>query len=443
MDMDATYFFVGIKGTGMSSLALILHDKGCKVMGSDIDKYTFTQRGLEQAGIKILPFNADNIKPGMIIVAGNAFNDDQEEIAKAKEMGLKVMRYPEVVEMIIEETTSIGVAGAHGKTSTTGLLAHVMSGVSPTSYLVGDGSGKGTPDARFFVFEADEYRRHFVAYHPDYTIMTNIDFDHPDYFTGIDDVCDAFETLARQTKKGIFAWGEDKNLRKLNANVPIYYYGTEDNDDFVAKNIKRTTTGSSFDVYFHDQFLGNFETHLFGEHNVLNTLAVIAVSYFEKIDLGKVKQELLTFKGVKRRFTEKTVADMVIIDDYAHHPTEIRATLDAARQQYPNKKLIAVFQPHTFTRTIALMDDFAKSLNIADQVYLTDIFGSIRENSGNVSSADLGKKITKGGEVLKLDNMSPLLDYHDAVVIFMGAGDIQKYERVYEQLLSELSLNKN
>ena len=443
MDMDATYFFVGIKGTGMSSLALILHDKGCKVMGSDIDKYTFTQRGLEQAGIKILPFNADNIKPGMIIVAGNAFNDDQEEIAKAKEMGLKVMRYPEVVEMIIEETTSIGVAGAHGKTSTTGLLAHVMSGVSPTSYLVGDGSGKGTPDARFFVFEADEYRRHFVAYYPDYTIMTNIDFDHPDYFTGIDDVCDAFETLARQTKKGIFAWGEDKNLRKLNANVPIYYYGTEDNDDFVAKNIKRTTTGSSFDVYFHDQFLGNFETHLFGEHNVLNTLAVIAVSYFEKIDLGKVKQELLTFKGVKRRFTEKTVADMVIIDDYAHHPHEIRATLDAARQQYPNKKLIAVFQPHTFTRTIALMDDFAKSLNIADQVYLTDIFGSIRENSGNVSSADLGKKITKGGEVLKLDNMSPLLDYHDAVVIFMGAGDIQKYERVYEQLLSELSLNKN
>ena len=443
MDMDETYFFVGIKGTGMSSLALILHDKGCKVMGSDIDKYTFTQRGLEQAGIKILPFNADNIKPGMIIVAGNAFNDDQEEIAKAKEMGLKVMRYPEVVEMIIEETTSIGVAGAHGKTSTTGLLAHVMSGVSPTSYLVGDGSGKGTPDARFFVFEADEYRRHFVAYHPDYTIMTNIDFDHPDYFTGIDDVCDAFETLDRQTKKGIFAWGEDQNLRKLNANVPIYYYGTEDNDDFVAKNIKRTTTGSSFDVYFHDQFLGNFETHLFGEHNVLNTLAVIAVSYFEKIDLGKVKQELLTFKGVKRRFTEKTVADMVIIDDYAHHPHEIRATLDAARQQYPNKKLIAVFQPHTFTRTIALMDDFAKSLNIADQVYLTDIFGSIRENSGNVSSADLGKKITKGGEVLKLDNMSPLLDYHDAVVIFMGAGDIQKYERVYEQLLSELSLNKN
>lgn len=443
MNMDATYFFVGIKGTGMSALALILHDKGCKVIGSDIDKYTFTQRGLEQAGIKILPFDKKNIKEGMIVVAGNAFDDSQEEIARAKELGLKVMRYPEVVEQIIEETTSIGVAGAHGKTSTTGLLAHVLSGVSPTSYLVGDGSGKGTPDARFFVFEADEYRRHFVAYHPDYTIMTNIDFDHPDYFTGIDDVCDAFETLAKQTKKGIFAWGEDDNLRKLEADVPVYYYGIEDDDDFVAKNIKRTTTGSSFDVYFHDEFLGNYETHLFGEHNVLNTLAVIAVSYFEKIDLEQIKKQLLTFKGVKRRFTEKKIADMVIIDDYAHHPHEIRATIDAARQQYPDKKLIAVFQPHTFTRTIALMDDFAKSLNIADKVYLTDIFGSIRENSGNVSAADLGKKITKGGEVLKLDNMSPLLNYHDAVVIFMGAGDIQKYERVYEQLLSELSLNNN
>lgn len=443
MNMNATYFFVGIKGTGMSALALILHDKGCKVIGSDIDKYTFTQRGLEQAGIKILPFDKKNIKEGMIVVAGNAFDDSQEEIARAKELGLKVMRYPEVVEQIIEETTSIGVAGAHGKTSTTGLLAHVLSGVSPTSYLVGDGSGKGTPDARFFVFEADEYRRHFVAYHPDYTIMTNIDFDHPDYFTGIDDVCDAFETLAKQTKKGIFAWGEDDNLRKLEADVPVYYYGIEDDDDFVAKNIKRTTTGSSFDVYFHDEFLGNYETHLFGEHNVLNTLAVIAVSYFEKIDLEQIKKQLLTFKGVKRRFTEKKIADMVIIDDYAHHPHEIRATIDAARQQYPDKKLIAVFQPHTFTRTIALMDDFAKSLNIADKVYLTDIFGSIRENSGNVSAADLGKKITKGGEVLKLDNMSPLLNYHDAVVIFMGAGDIQKYERVYEQLLSELSLNNN
>lgn len=443
MNSEQTYFFVGIKGTGMSSLALILHDKRYKVLGSDIDKYTFTQRGLENAGIKILPFDEDNIKEDMIVVAGNAFGDDQVEIKKAHEMGLTVQTYPETVEQIIEETTSIGVAGAHGKTSTSGLLAHVLSGVSPTSYLVGDGSGKGTPNARFFVFEADEYRRHFVAYHPDYAIMTNIDFDHPDYFTDIDDVRDAFETLAMQTKKGIFVWGEDENLRKLKAKVPVHYYGTKSDDDFRAENIKRTTKGSNFDVYFHDEFIGNYDIPMFGEHNVLNSLAVIAVSYMEKVDQQEIAKELLTFKGVKRRFTEKRVADMVIIDDYAHHPAEIKATIDAARQQYPDKKIIAVFQPHTFSRTIALMDEFAESLSLADKVYLTDIFSSIREHDGKVSSEDLGKKISKGGEVLKLDNMSPLLDFHDDVVIFMGAGDIQKYEHAYEDLLSNLSLKNN
>lgn len=443
MNMDTTYFFVGIKGTGMSSLALILKDKGCKVAGSDIDKYTFTQRGLEQAGIEVLPFSAQNIKEGMTIVKGNAFGEDHEEIKRAKELGLKVQTYPETVEMLVTETTSIGVAGAHGKTSTSGLLAHVLSGVAPTSFLVGDGTGKGISASRFFVFEADEYRRHFVAYHPDYTIMTNIDFDHPDYFTGIDDVCDAFKTLARNTKKGIFAYGEDKHLRKLKYDVPVHFYGTEADDEFRAENIKRTTKGSTFDVYHFDEFVGSYQIPMFGEHNVLNSLAVIAVAYFEKVDQDEIKRELLTFKGVKRRFSEKRVADMVIIDDYAHHPAEIKATLDAARQQYPDKKIIAVFQPHTFSRTIALMDEFAASLNLADKVFLTEIFSSIREKDGKVSAKDLGAKITKGGAILSMDNMSPLLDFHDDVVVFMGAGDITKYEHVYEELLSNLSLKNN
>ena len=443
MNMDTTYFFVGIKGTGMSSLALILKDKGCKVAGSDIDKYTFTQRGLEQAGIEVLPFSAQNIKEGMTIVKGNAFGEDHEEIKRAKELGLKVQTYPETVEMLVTETTSIGVAGAHGKTSTSGLLAHVLSGVAPTSFLVGDGTGKGISASRFFVFEADEYRRHFVAYHPDYTIMTNIDFDHPDYFTGIDDVCDAFETLARNTKKGIFAYGEDKHLRKLKYDVPVHFYGPEADDEFRAENIKRTTKGSTFDVYHFDEFVGSYQIPMFGEHNVLNSLAVIAVAYFEKVDQDEIKRELLTFKGVKRRFSEKRIADMVIIDDYAHHPAEIKATLDAARQQYPDKKIIAVFQPHTFSRTIALMDEFAASLNLADKVFLTEIFSSIREKDGKVSAKDLGAKITKGGAILSMDNMSPLLDFHDDVVVFMGAGDITKYEHVYEELLSNLSLKNN
>ncbi|MBL3529783.1 UDP-N-acetylmuramate--L-alanine ligase [Companilactobacillus zhachilii] len=440
---NTVYHFVGIKGTGMSALALILKDLGYEVQGSDIDKYTFTQRGLEQAGIKILPFDENNIHEGLTIVKGNAFNDDQVEIKKANDMHLSVITYPELVGKLVNDYTSIGIAGSHGKTSTTGLLAHTLSGIAKTSYLIGDGTGKGIKDAKFFVFEADEYRRHFLAYSPDYLIITNIDFDHPDYFFGgINDVVDAFESEARKTKKGIFIWGEDKHAKSIKADAPIYTYGLNESDYIRATNIKRTVKGSSFDVSINGENIGNFQVTLFGEHNVLNSLAVIGVGHMEKLDHALINRELQTFSGVKRRFSEKKVADQVIIDDYAHHPQEIKATIDAARQKYPDKKIVAVFQPHTYTRTLALMDDFAKSLDLADEVYLTNIFGSIREAHGDITSKDLGDKIHKGGNVLTLDDLSPLLDYHNTVMIFMGAGDVQKYETAYEQLLSTLNPNQ-
>jgi UDP-N-acetylmuramate--alanine ligase len=157
--------------------------------------------------------------------------------------------------------------------------------------------------------------------------------------------------------------------------------------------------------------------------------------------MEKVAQEMLTFKGVKRRFSEKIVADMTIVDDYAHHPAEIKATIDGARQKYPDKEIIAVFQPHTFTRTIALMDEFAEALDLSDKVYLCDIFGSARETQGDVKIEDLGAKISKGGQVIKEDNVSPLLDHENAVIIFMGAGDVQKFEQAYEKLLSGTTRN--
>ena len=436
---EETDYFIGIKGSGMSALALILHDLGHEVLGSDITQFTFTQRGLEKAGIKCLPFDPANLKPGYTVIAGNSFTDEHPEVARAREMGLKVYRYHEYLGKLIENYTSIGVAGAHGKTSTTGLLAHTLSGVAKTSYLIGDGTGVGQKDSKFFVFEADEYRRHFLAYSPDYIIMTNIDFDHPDYYTGIEDVYDAFETEAKQVKKGIFAWGDDPWLRKLKVDVPVYYYGVSDKDDFIAKNVVRSTEGSAFDAYFHDELIGHFMVPLFGEHSVLNALAVVAVAYTEKLDASFIARELATFSGVKRRFSETKVGDMTIIDDYAHHPNEIKATLDAARQKYPDKKLVAVFQPHTFSRLIAYIDEFAETLDKADEVYLTDIFSSARERSGSVSAEDLGAKISHGGRVLKLDDMSPLLDERNAVVVFMGAGDIQKYENAYEDLLKQNS----
>lgn len=440
---DETYYFIGIKGSGMSALALILHDLGHEVLGSDITQYTFTQRGLAKAGITMLPFDPANLKAGYTVICGNSFTDEHPEVKRAHELGLKFYRYHEFVGELMKPYTSIGVAGAHGKTSTTGLLAHTLSGIAKTSYLIGDGTGKGVADSKFFVFEADEYRRHFLAYHPDYMIMTNIDFDHPDYYTGIEDVYDAFETEANQVKKAIFAWGDDKWLRKLKAKVPVYYYGLSDKDDFVAKNVSRTPRGSSFDAFHEGNLIGHFHVPLFGEHSVLNALAVVAVATTEHLSPEFIARELDNFGGVKRRFSEKKMGDTVIIDDYAHHPSEIKATLDAARQKFPDKKVVAVFQPHTFSRTIAYLDDFAKTLNAADAVFVTPIFSSAREQSGSVSAEDLAAKVPEGGHVIHLDDMSPLLDYRGDAIVFMGAGDVQKYETKFEDLLSDISPKSN
>ena len=235
--MSKQYYFIGIKGTGMGPLAQILHDQGNEVLGSDIDTYTYTQAPLEAAGIKILPFEAKNVDEyqSAVFVRGNAFEDTHVEVARALELGVKMISYPEAVQEQIAQTTSIAVAGAHGKTSTTGLLAHVLKNIAPTSYLIGDGTGRGVPNSQFFVVEADEYRRHFKDYRPDYAILTNIDFDHPDYYTGIEDVTNAFADFANNVKKGIFAWGDDEHLRSLKPNADVYYYGVNpDKDDFLS-----------------------------------------------------------------------------------------------------------------------------------------------------------------------------------------------------------------
>ena len=342
----------------------------------------------------------------------------------------------------MRQFASFGVAGAHGKTSTTGLFAHVMSNIADTSFLIGDGTGRGSSNAQYFVFESDEYERHFKPYHPEYSIITNIDFDHPDYFTSLEDVFNAFNDYAKQVKKGLFVYGEDEQLRRITANAPIYYYGFEDNNDFVAYDLKPSTTGSQFKVRHGQKELGEFQIPTFGKHNVLNATAVIANLYMAGFDLTLVAEHLPTFGGVKRRFTEKVVNDTVIIDDFAHHPTEIIATIDAARQKYPSKEIVAIFQPHTFTRTIALLDDFAEALNDADAVYLAQIYGSAREvDKGEVKVEDLAAKITKTGGLVTIENTSPLLDHDNAVYVFMGAGDIQSYEYSFEQLLSNLSKN--
>ncbi|HEG7115689.1 TPA: UDP-N-acetylmuramate--L-alanine ligase [Staphylococcus aureus] len=424
------YHFVGIKGSGMSSLAQIMHDLGHEVQGSDIENYVFTEVALRNKGIKILPFDANNIKEDMVVIQGNAFASSHEEIVRAHQLKLDVVSYNDFLGQIIDQYTSVAVTGAHGKTSTTGLLSHVMNGDKKTSFLIGDGTGMGLPESDYFAFEACEYRRHFLSYKPDYAIMTNIDFDHPDYFKDINDVFDAFQEMAHNVKKGIIALGDDEHLRKIEADVPIYYYGFKDSDDIYAQNIQITDKGTAFDVYVDGEFYDHFLSPQYGDHTVLNALAVIAISYLEKLDVTNIKEALETFGGVKRRFNETTIANQVIVDDYAHHPREISATIETARKKYPHKEVVAVFQPHTFSRTQAFLNEFAESLSKADRVFLCEIFGSIRENTGALTIQDLIDKI-EGASLINEDSINVLEQFDNAVILFMGAGDIQKLQNAY------------
>lgn len=441
--MKKMYHFTGIKGAGMSALALLLQQMGETVQGSDETKYYFTQRELEKAGVPILPFSEKNIKPNQELIVGNAFRaGNNVEVDFAEKNNFPFKRYHEFLGEFMTKFTSIGVAGAHGKTSTTGMLSHVLSHLTNTAYLVGDGTGYGDASAKYFVFESDEYERHFKPYFPEYSIITNVDFDHPDYFKNIDDVFSAFNDYANQVKNAVFAYGEDKYLRNLKTDTPVFYYGEKENDDYQARDIVRTTSGSTFTVYFHDEKLGEFKVPAFGNHNVMNALAVIAVLHQLGQDMEKSAEHLTSFEGVKRRFTEKKIGDTIIIDDFAHHPTEIEATLDAARQKYPDREIVAIFQPHTFTRTIALIDEFAEVLNTADTVFLAEIYGSAREvNRQDIKIHDLAAKLETPATVISEDDVSPLLDHENAVYVFMGAGDIQKYEYNFEEILSQSMSN--
>ncbi|WP_210128091.1 UDP-N-acetylmuramate--L-alanine ligase [Staphylococcus sp. GDX8P114P-2] len=424
------YHFVGIKGAGMSSLAQIMHDLGHEVQGSDIESYVFTEVALKNKGINILPFDANNIKKDMVVIQGNAFPDTHEEVTKAHDLNLEVIRYHDFLGHVINQYTSVAVTGAHGKTSTTGLLSHVMNGDKKTSFLIGDGTGLGIPASEYFAFEACEYRRHFLSYHPDYAIMTNIDFDHPDYFKDINDVFDAFQEMSRNVKKAIIAWGDDEHLRNIKADVPVYYYGFSQDDDVYAANVQFNENGTTFDVYINNTYYDTFLSPQYGDHNILNSLAVITISYLESLNVDNIKEALETFGGVKRRFNETKVANQVLVDDYAHHPREISATIETARKKYPNKEVIAVFQPHTFSRTKAFLEEFADCLNKADHTYLCEIFGSIRENTGNLTIQDLLQRIN-GATLIDEESVDILEKYSDAVILFMGAGDIQKVQRAY------------
>ncbi|WP_259347123.1 glutamate ligase domain-containing protein, partial [Niallia taxi] len=212
------------------------------------------------------------------------------------------------------------------------------------------------------------------------------------------------------------------------------FYGFDDENDFQARNVVKTTEGTTFEVYVRNTYYNTFSIPTFGNHNILNALSVIALSHYEDLDASIVQERLMSFEGVKRRFSEKRIGEQVIIDDYAHHPTEIKATIEAARQKYPDREVVAVFQPHTFSRTQTFLNEFADSLNLADSAYLCEIFGSARENHGKLSIEDLAEKVP-GSKIISEESIEALKAHEKAVILFMGAGDVQKFQDAYEKSL--------
>lgn len=420
------YHFVGIKGTGMSSLAQIMNELGYEVNGSDIEKHFFTEEGLIARNIEITTYDEANIKEGMIIIKGASIKDDNPEIVKAEELGLKIYTYNEFLGKLTEKFKSICIAGCHGKTTTTAMASLVLDEIKGVNYLIGDGTGYAHEGNEFFILESCEYQRHFLSYHPYYAVITNIDLDHVDYYKDIDDVIDAYKEFANSAEKMVIACGDDPYTHSLEINPPIFYYGIDDDNDIKAININYKETGTSFEVEVEGNYYGFFDLPIYGKHQLLDALAVIAICYYERIDAKEVNKIFKTFKGAKRRFTETIVGDSVVIDDYAHHPNEMKSTLKAIAQKYPNKKVVAIFQPHTFSRTDEFKDDFIKVLNMADKAFVMDIHPAReqQEDYPEVTS-DLIIDNLDNGEHINIDEADKLYNEKDAVFVFMSPNDIK------------------
>ena len=427
------YYFIGIKGSGMSALAVILKQLGHNVSGSDIDKHFFTEVGLVENNIPFYIFDENNIKEGMIIIKGASIKEDNPELIKARELNLEIYEYNEMVGILSRQFKTICVAGCHGKTTTTNMLSLALN-TRGVSYLIGDGTGYANKESKYFALESCEYQRHFLAYTPYYAIITNIDLDHVDYFKDINDVVDAYTSYANNTIKKVIAYGDDPYTRSMKLKKEVVYFGLSDNNDVVAKNVVYHSKGISFDI---DNY-GHFDLPLYGKHQLLDCLAVITVCMEENIAFEEVLSNLKEFKGAKRRFTENFVGNNVIIDDYAHHPNEVKATIEAIRQKYPEKKLVIIFQPHTYSRTSEFADTLVDVFNMADASYILDIHPAreSQDDYPNISSNMIIDKLNNGYHI-KMDEADKLASYDNTVFAFMSPNDISKLEKNLEELLEK------
>jgi UDP-N-acetylmuramate--alanine ligase len=448
-------YFIGIKGAGMTAVAQILQSRGIEITGSDTAEVFYTDAILKKNNISVHEeFLAHHVPDDVdIIVYSTAYNENNNvEFAEAIKMGILICSYPELLGMLFAEKLGIAVTGTHGKTTTSAMLAEALNaaGIAPSaivgSQVINWQGSALTGGGEYFVAEADEYQNKLRFYQPWSVILTSVDWDHPDFFPNFVDYKKVFKDFVQKISKTGFliVWGDSSDTLDVageaNCNIVTYGFGI-DNDYKIIKHILfdiGQMRVQKFEIEHAGNNLGEFITPLVGKHNVLNACSVIALCHEMGLDLEKVKRALADFKGTSRRFEYIGKFDgITLIDDYAHHPDEIKATLAGARAHFEDKKIWTVFHPHTFSRTKALLQDFAQSFDDTEHVVVIDTYGSAREQSGEATSEGLVKLINKyhHGKAEYISTIDEATEYlreredQYNVLITMGAGDVWRIGR--------------
>ena len=438
--MKAQFHFIGIGGIGMSALANILLESGDIVTGSDVAPSYVTEQ-LQKKGAKIfIGQSAENVNPSSVVIYSSDIKETNPEFKQAKRLGLHMLHRSELLNNLMASFSPLLVTGTHGKTTTSSLLAHLLvdAGLDP-AYAVGGmvsslnsngGFGKGT----YFVAEADESDGSFLNYSPFGAIITNIDNDHLAYWNDLDSLITGFRKFAHgvASPKHLFWCGDDEILRSL--KLKGYSYGFDEHNDLFIENFRQAGWKIVYDIKFEGKEYPEIEIPLIGGHNVLNAASVFGLGLKIKIPEEKIRKAFLTFKGVARRAEFKGEAKKIsFFDDYAHHPTEIFATLRAFKQAIGHRRLIAAFQPHRFTRTRDCLHEFGPAFQCADQLILTDIFAAreppIHGVNNDVLIEKIKEKYTNDVRFAPRDHLVPFLASFlqpNDVLVTMGAGDITK-----------------
>jgi UDP-N-acetylmuramate--alanine ligase len=436
--------FVGIGGIGMSGIAEILTNYDLAISGCDLKASSTTER-LERSGVHVaFPQDPSHVDSADLVVISSAIKPANPEVVRARERRIPVIRRAEMLGEITRLMNGICIAGTHGKTTTSAMTAMVLAeaGLDPTLIIGGVLRNLDTNAqlgrTKYLVVEADEYDRSFLDLYPSVAVITNIEADHLDCYVDLDDIRNAFAQFVRRVPFYGLVVGcvDDANTGALvdGLSKRVIRCGIGEAAELRATDLRFSGTGSSFEVSFRGRRLGSVELHVPGEHNVRNALAAIAVAEDLEIPFEKTAAGLAKFRGVERRFQILgEYRGAVVVDDYAHHPTEIRATLEAARRSYPDRRLVALFQPHLFTRTRDFYADFAASLALADVAFVAPIYPAREEPIEGVTSALITDTAEKRGSsnVRMLDRsnreiaeeLGMMLDGGD-LFITMGAGDV-------------------